>query len=236
VPGSKLRLRNIDTQQALTSRTTPGELQVFLPCAGTIQPVRGSSRFETFVREGLDLRGDETLTIDITLTIRGTAEQVTVTARRRTSSALEGRDIKESAARDVGEALTSVEGLSKVRKGGIANDVVLRGSSRATLTSWWTGRESSARAQSHGSPAFHVDFAEVQEVVITKGAFDVKNEGSLGAWSKSPAKKRPGFHVLPSLSTGSFGFINPAVTASVSNGKIDALLGYSFRAPALHRR
>jgi len=45
---------------------------------------------------------------------------------------LEATQLQQSGARDVGEALSSMAGLAKLRKGAIANDVVVRGLQSAT--------------------------------------------------------------------------------------------------------
>ncbi len=47
---------------------------------------------------------------------------------------LEASELRESTARDLGEALAGKPGVWKVRKGGIANDVVVRGYSQDDLT------------------------------------------------------------------------------------------------------
>jgi iron complex outermembrane receptor protein len=78
--------------------------------------------------------------------------------------------------------------------------------------------------------ASHVDFAEVDHVDVSKGAFDVTNAGSLGA-VVNIVTKRPdmGFSVKPSLSLGAFNFYNPSVTASYGGSSFQILGGYSYR-------
>ena len=78
--------------------------------------------------------------------------------------------------------------------------------------------------------AFHVDFAEIETVQVTKGPFDIRNQGSLGGTVNILAKKPAGgFHLDPNFSAGSFGFYNPSLTASYSAGKLYGLAGYSHR-------
>lgn len=144
---------------------------------------------------------------------------------------LEIREVRESSAKDVGEALTKVEGLWKLRKGGIANDVVLRGFQRDNLNVLIDGvRIYGACPNGMDPAAFHVDFAEIQEVEITKGGYDVRNNGSLGGAvniiNKTPAQ---GFRVTPNLAAGSFGFFNPSMTGSYTNDRLYVLGGESFR-------
>ena len=54
------------------------------------------------------------------ITVRGQKESLK-------DESLSIREVRESPARDKGEALKQVEGISYVHKGAIANDVVLRG-------------------------------------------------------------------------------------------------------------
>ncbi len=56
-------------------------------------------------------------------------EEITVRGEKESprEESLTIREVRESSAKDVGEALKQVEGMSYVRKGAIANDVVLRG-------------------------------------------------------------------------------------------------------------
>jgi iron complex outermembrane receptor protein len=144
---------------------------------------------------------------------------------------LEIRDVRESSAKDVGEALSKVDGVWKIRRGGIANDVVLRGFQRDNLNVLVDGiRIFGACPNRMDPPAFHVDFAEIQEVDVAKGAFDMRNQGSLGGVvnivSKSPAG---GFRVTPTFAAGSFGFFNPSVAGSYLNDRFYASAGHSYR-------
>ena len=145
--------------------------------------------------------------------------------------ALEVREVRESPAKDVGEALSKVEGLWKIRKGGVANDVVLRGFQQGNLNVLVDGARIFGACPNHMDPAaFHVDFAEVERVEVVKGAFDVRNHGSLGGLVRILSKRPPaGFHVTTNLSAGSFGALNPSTSASYSGDKLRAVVGYSFR-------
>ena len=233
VPGVTLSLTNIDTKETITTRSDHIGSYTFpvLP-SGNYSLSAEAPGFEKYVRERLELRDGGSFTVDITLKIPAMAEQVTVTEKAPNfEEALEVREVRESAARDVGEALTNVEGLWKIRKGGIANDIVLRGFQSGNINVLVDGARIFGACPNHmDPPAFHVDFSEVQEVAVTKGPFDIKNQGSLGG-TVQIINKQPvgGFHVLPSVSTGSFGFINPSLTGSLSKGRSYALLGYSFR-------
>lgn len=139
--------------------------------------------------------------------------------------------VRESAAKDVGEALTDLEGIWKIRKGGIANDVVIRGFQQNNVNVLVDGSRTYGACPEHQDPpAEHVDFDEVDHVDVTRGALNVTNEGSLGAVvniiTKSPGL---GFSVRPSFSAGSFDFFNPSITASYGNRVFRILGGYSYR-------
>lgn len=139
--------------------------------------------------------------------------------------------VRESAAKDLGEAATALDGVWKIRKAGIANDLVIRGFQQGNINVLVDGSRTYGACPSHmDPPAQHVDFAQVDHVEVKKGAFDVTNQGSLGAVvnivTKSPGM---GFHFKPSLSTGSFGFFNPSATASYGNKRFRILGGYSYR-------
>jgi len=144
---------------------------------------------------------------------------------------LETREARESSAKDVGEALQKIEGVWKLRKGGIANDIVLRGFQGNNLNTLIDGVRIYGACPGHMDPAaFHVDFAEVDHVEVTKGVFDVANQGSL-AGSVNIVRKRPGMglRLSPSLQLGSFGYINPSLNGSYGNDKIEVSGGFSYR-------
>jgi len=185
----------------------------------------------------------QTAGVDIRLEIAPAPQVVTITAKapplegepetqtRNFEEVLEIREVRESSAKDVGEALTRLEGLWRIRKGGIANDVVLRGFQQDNINVLVDGmRVYGACPNNMDPPAFHVDFAEIKQVEITKGAFDIRNQGSLGGVvnivNKEPSQ---GLRVTPNFSAGSFGYFNPSLTASASNETLYGLAGYSFR-------
>jgi|GEM_PF-273642 len=150
-----------------------------------------------------------------------------------TSSAnsLEAAEIRESRAQDLGGALSNRSGISTVRKGGIANDLVLRGFQGRDVTVLIDGQRVYGACPNNMDPSiFHVDFAEVDRVDITKGPFDMKNQGGLGG-SINVVTRRPGegFHGRANLAAGSAGFINPSVDISYGTQRASLLGGYSFR-------
>jgi iron complex outermembrane recepter protein len=186
---------------------------------------------------------------DITLSIapHGTKLLVTAKAPVAESSAeswtdnvhatIDAREVRESGARDAGEALGSLEGLGKVRKGGIANDVLLRGLGHDNINILVDGERIYGACPSSMDPrAFHVDFAEVQRVEVTKGAFDLRNQGSLGGTVDIVTKEaESGLRITPAFNAGSFGFWNPSITSSYSKEKVWGMAGYSYRVSRPYR-
>lgn len=141
------------------------------------------------------------------------------------------REVRESPARDIGEALKQVEGIDIVRKGAIANDVVLRGQQKDNINVFLDGvRLHGACPNRMDSPSFHFDFAEVEQIKIIKGPYDHTNPGGIGgeidAISKKPDK---GFGGDLSLTYGSYDMANASATASYGTDLYDALLGYAFK-------
>lgn len=172
--------------------------------------------------------GDLTLVLEVA----PYRQSVEITAAApRELAILDMSGVRESAAKDLGEALTAIDGVWKIRKAGIANDVVVRGFQQNNINVLVDGTRTFAACPGHmDPPAQHVDFAEIDHVEVTKGAFDVTNQGSLGAVvnivTKAPGM---GFDLKPSFSAASFGYYNPSVTASYGNRRLRVLSGYSYR-------
>jgi iron complex outermembrane receptor protein len=185
--------------------------------------------FRTAVCE-VDGAAGDAVTLDITLQVGSLVESVTVVGSADRES-LELPRIRESGARDVGEALAGLAGVWKVRRGAIANDIVVRGYQGENITVLIDGARLYGACPNNMDPAaFHVDFAEVERIEIGKGPFDVKNQGGLGAAVNIVTKRAPaGAHANAQFSTGSFGYVNPTATASYGNGRAAILGGYSMR-------
>ncbi len=144
---------------------------------------------------------------------------------------MEASELRESAARDLGEALSQKPGVWKVRKGGIANDVVLRGFHADDVTVLIDGaRVAGACPNRMDPPAFHVDFAEVDRVEISDSAGRMTAQGSLGGLINVVSKKPgAGFHADVSAVAGSWNMINPSATLSYGGEKFAVLGGFSHR-------
>ena len=159
-------------------------------------------------------------------------KEVELKAKKETfKDSLEIREVRESSAKDVGEALTKLEGIWKVRKGGIANDVVLRGFYRDNINVLiGDDRVYAACPNRMDPPAFHVDFSQVERIEIIKGPFDVRHQGSMAGLVNIITKKpEKGFHIKLNASAGSFNFINLSPVVSYADDKLGILVGYSYR-------
>ncbi|WP_221251626.1 TonB-dependent receptor domain-containing protein [Desulfuromonas versatilis] len=141
------------------------------------------------------------------------------------------REVRESPARDIGEALQRVEGLDFVRKGAIANDVVLRGFQGDDLNVLLDGvRLYGGCPNRMDSPAFHFDFAEVEQIHILKGPYDLSNPGSLGGLVEATTRSAaPGFGGDLNLTLGSWDMVNAAGTIGFGGEGGDALAGHAYK-------
>ena len=197
-----------------------GEYEVTTSLAGFVGSVT-----QVAVREGGETAAD------LSMRLAGLSEQVQVIGAAPRDS-VEAPRLGESGARDVGEELTDVAGVWKVRRAAIASDVVVRGYQGENLNVMIDGvRLYGACPNNMDHTAFHVDFAEVDRVDVAKGPFDMRNQGGLGG-AVNIVTRRPGagFHAAPRVAFGSYGFVNPSVTASVGTARVAALGGYSYRA------
>jgi len=141
------------------------------------------------------------------------------------------REVRESPARDMGEALKQVEGISYVHKGAIANDVVIRGFQKDNINVLVDGvRLHGACPSRMDPPSFHYDFSEIEQVKVIKGPYDLSNPGGLGgmidAQTKKPGK---GLGGDVNLSYGDWNSFNASATASYGADAYDGLLGYAYK-------
>ena len=229
ITGASIQLL-INDRPAAEVKTGPrGDFSLAIPAAGPYTLLAAASGFAPALR---------TITppfngpLELTLELAPYRQSIEIeTALPATDSLLDMTGLRESPARDLGEALSSLDGVFKIRKAGIANDLVIRGFQQNNINVLIDGARIYGACPSHmDPPAQHVDFAEVDHVEVTKGAFDVTHQGSLGAVvniiTRSPAL---GFRVNPSLSLGSFGYWNPALNASWGTRTVRIAGGYSYR-------
>ncbi len=144
---------------------------------------------------------------------------------------LDIKDVRENPVRDAGEALKSVEGINIVRKGAIANDIVIRGFLKDNINVLIDGVRLHGACPNRMDPtSFHVDFEEIKEISILKGPFDVENPGSLGGLINiKTAKPEKGWHTGIKSFLGSWKNFNSSVYASYGGERYEGLMGYSYK-------
>ena len=198
-----------------------------LPGRATLQAELAGFRTRTLE---VEVGADAAASLDVRLLLDSLQEAVTVVGTAERES-LEAPRVRESGARDVGEALSGLAGVWKVRRGAIASDVVVRGYQGDNMTVLIDGaRLYGACPNNMDHTAFHVDFAEVDRIEIGKGPFDLKNQGGLGAAVNIVTKRPPtGLHLTPQFSFGSNGYVNPTITGSFGTAHVSGLVGYSYR-------
>ena len=231
VPGVTLTI--IETATGRATRVVSGLSGTFsgsgLP-AGIYEIKAEAPGFAVRAIPDVRLGAGESRAFDITLDYAVVQNVVTVIGIAP-RGALQATEARESTGRDVGEALTRINGIWKVRKGGIANDVVVRGFAGKDLNVLIDGQRLYAACPNNMDPtAFHVDFSEVDRVEAAKGPFDIRNQGSLGGVVNIITRNAgTGVHGSFVLSSGAYGFANPSATLSFGRGKVSALGGFSYR-------
>jgi len=160
-------------------------------------------------------------------------EEIIVKGKREVSpeECLDIREVRETPARDVGEALKVIEGISAVRKGAIANDIVLRGFQRDNINVLIDGMRIYGACPNRMDPnSFHIDFAEIEEISVLKGPFDVRNPGSLGGLIEiKTMKPEKGWRGTVNTFVGSYENVNASINTSYGGEKADILFGYAYR-------
>ncbi len=144
---------------------------------------------------------------------------------------LDIKEIRETPARDVGEALKVIEGINAVRKGAIANDIVLRSFKRDNINFLIDGMRIYGACPNRMDPnSFHIDFMEIETISVLKGPFDVKNPGSLGGLVEiKTTRPNKGWESNINTFTGSDENISASFNVSHAGEGGDLLLGYSHR-------
>jgi iron complex outermembrane receptor protein len=194
------------------------------------------SGFETRHLSGLVLGSGDSLFVTVTLDIASLREEVRVVGVAPRDS-VEAFEMRQSRARDLGEAMALLPGMVKLRKGAIANDIVLRGFQGKDVTVLIDGQRLDGACPSHMDPAaFHVDFAEVNRVEVSKGPFDVKNQGGLaGLVNVVTERPQRGRHGMAHATLASAASRAASATGSIGGHRISVLGGASVRAADPYR-
>lgn len=233
LPGARVTVVSSPSGLAPASAVASGDRGLYLVRGlrpGTYQLLVELPGFVTRTVADVALAAGERRDLDVTLRLAGVRERLTVVGPSP-RDAVEAAEIRESSARDAGEALEKLPGVWKLRKGGIANDVVVRGYQSRDLNVLVDGERIYGACPNHmDPPSFHVDFAQVERVEVAKGPFDVRNQGSLGGVVNIVTRRpEPGLHATANAAAGAWGYVNPSVTASWAGASFSALAGYSFR-------
>ncbi|MEW6441684.1 MAG: TonB-dependent receptor [bacterium] len=154
-------------------------------------------------------------------------EVVVETDRARESERVEGERLRETGATDLGEALESLEGFRKVRRGAIASDIVLRGFQKNNLNVLIDGaRIYGACPNRMDPPSFFVDLGETERVEVFKGPFDLRHQGSLGGLVNiKTGSAQQGFHGRAGAGYGSFDRADASGQVSYGTDGLGLLLG-----------
>lgn len=147
-----------------------------------------------------------------------------------TRDAVASREIRESFARDAGEAISRLPGVAMLRKGGLGADVVLRGQKRDDVEVRIDGhRIYGACPNRMDPPAFHVDFAEIERIDVAKGPFDVARGGLGGIVDIVTREPEPGLHAEAQVAGGSASYLAPSLAVSWATPGWSAKAGIAQR-------
>lgn len=183
------------------------------------------------------LSRDEQLNQPLALSMGAVVQLVEVTSGPA-SGGLTSRQIRESSARDLGEATENMAGVEMVRKAAIANDIAIRGLFHNDIATSFDGVRMYGACTGQMDPAvYHVDLSEVDHVDVVKGPFNVTTEGAMGGYVKVITKTPDvnGFVFYSNVSTGSYGYYNPSATVQLGNSMLHSLTGYSYRTSEFYR-
>jgi iron complex outermembrane receptor protein len=226
LPGVNLRLLNVDSGESVDAVSSDaGQFRIGELSPGRYEMHAELPGFEPRRVEDILLADGKPVSVTVRLDVAALHETVRVVGEARRDT-VEAFEMRESSARDVGEALTAAPGMMKLRKGAIANDVVMRGFQGKDVTVLIDGQRLDGACPGHmDPPAFHVDFAEVSRVEMSKGPFDVKNQGGLaGIVNIVTERPQRGWHGSANLTLASAATLSTSASGSVG-GEHWAMLG-----------
>lgn len=231
LPGVTVTLTSPSTGESVT--VVSGEHGVFR--AARLAPGTWTLRanlpgFAEMEIEAIEVLPGKTVSVEVTLAESRFQATMTVIGSAPRDQ-LAGSEIRELGSREIADALTRLAGMSGLRKGGTATDIVLRGYKEENLNVLVDGVRVNGACPSNMDPsAFHTDLSEVDHVEVSRGPFDVRNAGSLGGVvnlvTRSP---EPGLGVEASLDGGSFGYLNPSATVTWGSNAASWLVGAATR-------
>ncbi len=152
--------------------------------------------------------------------------------RARETEKIGGETLRETGAVDFGEALENFPGFWKIRKGAIANDIMLRGFQKNNLNVLIDGaRINGACPNRMDPPSFYVDLGETDSVEVFKGPFDLRHQGSLGGLVniRTGGVPKGGLHGSANATYGSYNRADVSGRISYGTDPLGFLVGGSFQ-------
>lgn len=160
-------------------------------------------------------------------------EKITVGGKHleeKTTKEIDKEDVKITRQIDLGEILSGYyPEIWYMRKGGIANDLYIRGFSRDNINVLIDGSKIYGACPNRmDPPSFHVSSPQIESVIIKEGPFDVENAGSLAAVVNVKTKDpKEGINGEIGGSYGSFSYKTGYIWGNVGNQFIKVLVGAS---------
>jgi len=207
-----------------------GEFSVPDLPAGTYTVEANLHGFVPSTTTGVVVGEDGVSTLSITLASATFRDTMSVEAASPLDT-MESSELRETSAQDLGEALARMAGVWKVRKGAIANDVVLRGLREDDVTVLIDGARIAGACPNRMDPAaFHLDFSEVDRIEVAPTTGRMAAQGSLGGLVNVVTRKPPqGVTADVALTAGNWQMLNPVATVGYGGSKVRVLAGVSKR-------
>ncbi len=231
LPGATVTIRPADDRSAVSVITgESGAFRIDNLEAGSYLVEGEIHGFHPASASAIRVDGAGVARVELSLSVATFHDTMQVDSKTPHES-MEASELRESGARDLGEALARKTGVWKVRKGGIANDVVVNGFAEDDITVLIDGaRVAGACPNRMDPPAFHLDFAEVDRVDVASTSDLMSAQGSLGGIVNVVTKKPgSGFHADVALGVGSWDMVNPSATISWGTEGFAVLGGISHR-------
>ncbi|MCB1008674.1 MAG: TonB-dependent receptor [Acidobacteria bacterium] len=231
LPGASLELRGEESGRVV--RAASGESGLFR--VGGLEPgawraVASLPGLPAVAEATFEAEAGREAQLELVVSLPVFEESVTAVAVAGNDT-LEAPRLREGGARDVGEALEALPGVWKLRKGGLANEVVVRGAQSRDLAVFVDGQRLFGACPNKMDPAtFHADFSEVDRIEVTKGPVDVSLSGAPGGAVRVVTRDpEPGRHFRVELGAGSQAYLNPSAVVSVATARGSALAGAAWR-------
>ncbi len=143
---------------------------------------------------------------------------------------LDEKALRESHAIDLGEALSKSKGIWKLRKGTIANDVIIRGFREKDIGYTIDGIPIYGACTARMDPAlFHVNLAEIEKIEVNKGVFDLNNPPTIGGNVIIKTKKTARSPFSFNFTSDNMGYLSPSLQISFRRKNISSMFGYSYQ-------